>query len=177
MSRLLFLTNSEHGQANTMLAVAHDLVLLGCEVHIASFSPLASRVKTLQKRIDQQHHQTKGKLYMHLIPGLSMLEKCERENINWYHQAGFCGAIQGYRKSVRAMAPWSVAEYAAMYDFCIALGQRVEPHLKIVDSLFSPGIDACSRSPDKYVIINAISHSNVITVKQSLSFIAFKSSP
>jgi hypothetical protein len=46
--RVLFLTASEYGEANVVLAVAYELLLRQkYEVHIGSFSPLQSRVEEL----------------------------------------------------------------------------------------------------------------------------------
>jgi hypothetical protein len=46
--KVLFLTASEYGESNVVLAVAYELLLRQkYEVHIASFSPLESRVKEI----------------------------------------------------------------------------------------------------------------------------------
>ena len=45
--KLLFLTASEYGESNVILAVAYELLLWQkYEVHIASFSPLESRANS-----------------------------------------------------------------------------------------------------------------------------------
>jgi hypothetical protein len=47
---ILFLTNSEHGQANPQLAVAWELLLPDeYDVHIGSYWALAQRVESLNK--------------------------------------------------------------------------------------------------------------------------------
>jgi UDP:flavonoid glycosyltransferase YjiC (YdhE family) len=46
--KVMFLTASEYGESNVVLAVAYELLLRQkYEVHIASFSPLESRVRRL----------------------------------------------------------------------------------------------------------------------------------
>lgn len=44
--KFLFFTNSEYGQSNVVLSVAHELALRpNVVVHIASFSALSSRIE------------------------------------------------------------------------------------------------------------------------------------
>ena len=46
---ILFLTNSEYGEANVIIAVSHELLRRGnCDVHIASYSILSKRIADLE---------------------------------------------------------------------------------------------------------------------------------
>jgi hypothetical protein len=46
--KILFLTNSQYGEAQVVIAVSHELLRRGnCDVHIASNSPLSKGVKEL----------------------------------------------------------------------------------------------------------------------------------
>ena len=176
--KFLFLTNSEHGQANVLFATIYELVLRGFEIHVASFEPLRSRVTEFQLGIERMglgHHDCQ--ITFHVIPGISMADKWKQKGIKMFHRPGVGGAIGAYSNILEVMAPWSVDEYAETYLFCVNLIESIKPDLNLVDSLFSPALDACSKFPGTYAIFNAISHSNIITLKQPKWDIVFRYSP
>ena len=56
MRKIIFLTSSEYGQANVILAVAYELLLLQQhEIHVASFAPLTGRIKSLNELVPDNH--------------------------------------------------------------------------------------------------------------------------
>lgn len=68
-TRCLFLTASEYGQANVILAMASELVARdNVDVHIASFTPLQKRVEALQANVSKT-----SLLTFHVIDGLSFV--------------------------------------------------------------------------------------------------------
>jgi hypothetical protein len=171
--RILFTTNSEYGQANVLLAVIYELVHRGCDVHVASFTPLRSRVDELSCYFAALNLKGVGCVTFHVIPGSSMVDKWRQEHINMFHRPGVIGTIGAYFNIARVMAPWSVEEYAKGYRFCVDLGIRLNPDLTVVDSLFSQGLDAASKLHMKYVIINAISHSTIVSLDQPITDVLF----
>lgn len=63
-SKVLFVTNSESGQANSILALALELLTRpSVEVHVGSFPPLKARVEKLD-----------SKLNFHILDGLTVME-------------------------------------------------------------------------------------------------------
>jgi hypothetical protein len=69
--KVAFLTSSEYGQANVILAVAYEMLLLQQhEIHVASFSPLKARIKSLNELVPDNHVPA----IFHTVFGPSALE-------------------------------------------------------------------------------------------------------
>ena len=164
-SPVLFLTNSELGQASICLAVAHELHLRpSYTVHIASFAPLRDAVSQLNSRAVaflSSSAATLRKATFHRISGLSMRQALEQRR-NFYptdafqlHGLGYHAASQAYRDVLaRALAPWTGEEYMAIIRDCVEILRRVQPALIVVDPLFAQAADACRQLGKKYVILS-----------------------
>ena len=71
--KILFLTNAESGQANTILAMALEASTRPhVEVHIASFPVLEQRVQRLSPNL--QFHPLDGKDYIEMLAGHGFFE-------------------------------------------------------------------------------------------------------
>ncbi|ORY67420.1 uncharacterized protein BCR38DRAFT_157791 [Pseudomassariella vexata] len=143
---ILFMTNSELGQASIVLAVAIELLLNpSLDVHIASFPPLSSIVP--------------DGITFHAIPGPSMKQVLADRGIDFLprHPPGVRGAVQSYREALPAvLAPWEPEQYLAIYEHCKGLIQEVDPTVVVLDGLFAAGSDACSVLKARHVILSPL---------------------
>lgn len=163
-SPVLFLTNSELGQASVCLAVAHELLLQpSYTVHIASFAPLRDAVFELNSRavsfLSPSSPSVRAAAF-HLIRGLSMKQALERRkfyptNAFYLHGLGYRAAIQAYKDAlVKVLSPWPGEEYMSIFQDCLEIVRRVQPAMIVVDPLFPQAIDACRQLRKKYVVLS-----------------------
>ncbi|PTU19418.1 hypothetical protein P175DRAFT_0558981 [Aspergillus ochraceoroseus IBT 24754] len=155
-SNILFLTNSELGQATVCLAVAHEFLLRpSYSVHIASFSPLQPAVSRLNVRTLTLASSAASTATFHTIPGRSMINVLigsgAYQNSFSTHQIGFHGALKTYSTLPRYLAPWTGAEYMAIYKSCVDIIQELHPVMVVVDPLFAQALDACRTLKCAYV--------------------------
>ena len=77
MKKIIFLTDSEYGQANVILAAAYEILLLQQhEVHVASFAPLKDRINSLNELVPDNHVPA----IFHTVFGPSALEALVAKN-------------------------------------------------------------------------------------------------
>ncbi|MDI1490336.1 MAG: hypothetical protein OHK93_001536 [Ramalina farinacea] len=191
--RVLFLTNSEYGQAQTQVSIAYELLSYpDIEVHIASFEELGPRIPALNKLFNSRHGKAaagsigrQGKqIHFHLIDHPSLAKVLQFKNAgavsNLSHPPGFWGALRSYPKTVNILLAWEPEEYIAIARRCEDLIGEIRPHAVVVDSLFSAGMDACRRvyggggkdvEPGKrkekpYAILNPLNFCNVLAELQ-----------
>lgn len=131
---ILFLTNSELGQCNVVLAVAEEFLRRGeFAIHIGSYSPLAKLVEKLNKRVDCGRS-----VEYHKIPGPSMEDLTVRSNVGLLsHRPGVKGATLGFRKVATAMRNWRPSEYQKSYKSCLEMIDELRPDVVVVDPLSS----------------------------------------
>ena len=158
---VLFLTNSEHGQTNVMLAVAHELLARDeFDLHVGSFPGLHPRITQLQSSFPEKTDPIK----FHPLPGPTMFEAYERKTgrFDTVHAPGLFGAVESYRLIPNILAAWDGPEYVRQYDACLELIGTLHPTLVIMDPLFSQGIDACHKAAQKYIILTPVSLNETI---------------
>lgn len=153
---ILFLTNSELGQATVCMAVAHEFLLRPeYDVHLASFSSLSKAVTDLNVR-SKALSDGASEATFHTISGKSMKEAAGRKTeFIEMHRPGFRGAIEAYNKVLPAtFASWNGSEYMIGYSSCVEIIENVNPDILVVDPLFSQGIDACQALSRKFIILS-----------------------
>lgn len=148
---VLFLTNSEYGQAQVALAIAHQLLQHPqIQVHIASFPELEPRVQQLQGAIpNDESDATAGEtaeLAFHTLPAPSMRIAYGTTGGHarfMSHPYGIRHAANSYKYLTEVLSPWSWEQYLAIYGRCDALVEEIEPELVVCDSILSPALDFC----------------------------------
>jgi hypothetical protein len=167
--RILLFTNSEYGQFNTILATSYELLLRGCEVHIASFSaPMFGLA--VPDRIAKLNDGSHGALpadhkpaVFHQIPGAAMLEARMAEMVELRKKGKgselFCGtgiktAFDYYPNMVLAFYPWEPAQYLEGTQKCVQIIKDVNPDLIVNERLCSQGIDAANHLGRNFVVIS-----------------------
>lgn len=145
---ILFITCSDHGQANVILAVAGQLLRHGTSsfaVHIASTATLGSRVAQLGKHAK-----------FHLLPGSSMAESSLEAGNRvdaMFHRPGMRGAVSSFNNAPKALQHWMNGRYMTLYKTCVELLRELAPAVVIADPLSAPEIDACRMLGQKLVIL------------------------
>ncbi|KAL5361076.1 hypothetical protein BJX96DRAFT_175896 [Aspergillus floccosus] len=152
---ILFLTNSEHGQASVTLAVAHELLVRSkFAVHIASFEPLAAEVTKLNKNTASLGSATRA-AHFHAIPGCSMLE-CVRSRLSCSFdelQIGFSGALKVLSVLPQMIIPWDGAEYMAIYHGFVDIIEELRPVIVVLDPFLPHARDACRMTRQDRVVL------------------------
>lgn len=116
--RVLFLTNSECGQAQTQLSIAYELLSHpDIEVHVASFEELGPRIPRPEPAFPFLARQTAAsigqqdkQIHFHLIDHPSLAKVLLFKNATaipyMSHPPGFWGALSPYPKSVIFLLGW-----------------------------------------------------------------------
>ncbi|OJJ51180.1 hypothetical protein ASPZODRAFT_55950 [Penicilliopsis zonata CBS 506.65] len=145
--KILMLTNSERGQATVCLSVAHEFLLRGYDVHVASFNLLRPQVEEMNTRAASLSDGAAGTATFHQIHGTAMLEVyAQRWSADGLptHPPGFYGALEAFRsKFAQIIGCWTGPEYMQTYESIVAIIKEVQPEILTVDPLFGQAIDAC----------------------------------
>ncbi|KAK6001619.1 hypothetical protein QM012_002950 [Aureobasidium pullulans] len=154
---LLFVTNSELGQASVVLAVAYEFLLRPeYEVHIASFPALQDHVDQLNDMASRLSNGVSKTARFHPLAGKSMKEVAPpgTEFLD-LHAPGISGAVFAYDNVLPAtFAPWHGTEYMIGYSSTLEIIKETCPELVVVDPLFSQGVDACNAIDQKCMILS-----------------------
>jgi hypothetical protein len=176
---VLFLTNSEYGQANVAFAIAYEFLLRNeFDIHIASYATLETRVHQLNKEISltgsgsskgvnldefnaiRQDDTTKA--VFHKVPGLSAKENAMRQNIPLGHKPGLWHAPKAFKDMSKALIRSDAASYIQSYRHCLEIIHNLRPSVVIVDPIFFLGVDACKTSGVQYMKLYPTSFMDII---------------
>jgi hypothetical protein len=155
--RVLLMTSSEYGQANPFLAITYELLLRpDIDVHLASFSPLGSRVSDLQEWTSQVSKASGSSLTFHLIAGDSMLQSLSRTKTmqSFAHPPGMKGAIGFYESLPDFVVAWSGEEYIQCVDNCVEIIESVNPEVIVAEIAFSQAREACNSMSREYMVLS-----------------------
>jgi len=163
--KILFLTSSEYGQANVILAVAYELLLRQeYDIHIASFAPLEIRIEDLNALIPKNANPAT----FHTIFGPS-LSQCleEKDEFIGPYPPGIKGAFKTYRVTLPSMATaYNEAQYMAGYKSCVEILKSVEPDLIVIEPMLDQGLDACKTLSRTYVVLSPNTFQELLRYKQ-----------
>ena len=163
--KVLFVTNSESGQANTILAMALEATTRPhVQVHIASFSTLRRRIEKLSPKIN-----------FHVLDGKDMLETMTARGVSeqtlmhppttksfepygrmmaviltgWDGECMFC--LLQLWVVTDACHPFGLA-YMRLCDSIKRIIEELNPGVVVIDSLMNAGFDACHSLNQKFVV-------------------------
>ncbi|PWY89142.1 diacylglycerol o-acyltransferase [Aspergillus heteromorphus CBS 117.55] len=165
LPRVLFLANSEHGQTNLILALAHELLVRGdIDVHIASFPSLLPRLeKVLQDNISRYHPAYRSRIHFHPIAGPSNTEAFLRTGKRSIcHPPGYEGALKGFNSLFEELWAWGEEDYLQVYHSCLEIVQHVDPATVIVDWFFPQGRDAAYNAGHAAIVLYTTSLSHIV---------------
>ncbi|KAG9233188.1 UDP-glucoronosyl and UDP-glucosyl transferase family protein [Amylocarpus encephaloides] len=166
LKKVLFLTSSEYGQANVILAVAYELLLRRkYEVHIMSFELLKKRVKEISDlaAVEKQHAAT-----FHTVPGLSYIQAIDRNTQSFGpYPPGVKGALKTYKITLPIMATaWDGPEYMTGYSACLETLRTMVPDIIVVDPFFDQGLQACKTASRDYVVLSPNTFQEILKKQQ-----------
>ncbi len=167
--KLLFMTNSEAGQANVCLAVAYELLTKpNFDIHVASFGSLKPKVEKL-KNGGFGPYPTTSSLTFHCLPGRSMSEALltnfDLSDVS--HPPG----LRSISRAVQLMdilIPWTTQEYIEGMKSCVELIEKIQPDLCLVDVLLGQGRDAVSKMAQKHILLSPNSLKDLLKPKVRL---------
>jgi hypothetical protein len=144
--RVLFLTNSESGQANVQLATCHSVLVNhpDVEVHIASFPRIAPMVSDVSSFALSQSSAAQP-IHFHPLSGPSFRETLVDRGVNVdvaINGPGLSGQTKFLKNLEMFLVPWTGPEYVALYHDIVRVIEEVDPKLIVVDTAFPPGMDA-----------------------------------
>lgn len=175
--KVLFLTCSEYGQANVILAVAYELLLRGkYDVHIASFAPLESRIPMLNNLASFNSSGKASSASFHLVAGPSAQEALlARDEFIGPFPPGISGAIDCYKTTLPAMATtWEWPVYMSGYTSCLRILDCVNPDLVVCDPLMSQGLEACNTRSRDVVVLSPNTFREILSRQQPLLQMLFR---
>ncbi|KAL7755202.1 hypothetical protein ACKLNR_014959 [Fusarium oxysporum f. sp. zingiberi] len=164
LKRLLLFTNSDFGQANVVLATAHELGIAceDVEIHIASFQDLRSGVddasRFMQTTAAQQKKKTPQPFVFHKIEGTSWGPATKRPETAIFETLELTPGVVNSAKGVAilpaVMIPWSPREFLDMYKETERVFNEVNPDLTIVEPLFTKGLTFCHYRGARWMVLS-----------------------
>jgi hypothetical protein len=160
---VLFLTNSEYGQANVVLAVTHELLATNkLDIHVASWPVLEARIQALTRQQSKSGVIPEtSQIKFHAIPGLGMLDATFKNyNVSkdsLPHKPGYEGGARFRELAPQVLACWTPEEHLAMVDWFEDLAMTLKPALVVVDPFLSPAHDMVKKLNWKHVVLSPCS--------------------
>lgn len=116
---VLFLTNSEFGLANVLVATAYALLTRypEVEVHYASFPSMARTLERISEQARQKQPSARSIVY-HKLPDLSFLDIVAmqgRETTSVLHPPGHAGVKTIIRDMPYYTSPWSGEDHMRLF--------------------------------------------------------------
>jgi hypothetical protein len=156
--RLLFLTNSELGQANVHLAVLEWLQSSksDVELHVCSFGPLRPAVEAL----NDAGHATSGRdIAFHELSGPTWKECLfNRAEHQWQETTALAPTVWNASRAAvlmpRVVVPWNADELLDLTLQVKDVVQSVEADLLIVDNILTPAITICYNTKTPWCVLS-----------------------
>ncbi|KAF5562487.1 UDP-glycosyltransferase 84B2 [Fusarium phyllophilum] len=164
LKRILLFTNSDLGQANVVLATAHELGLAceDVEIHIASFQDLRSGVddasRFMQVTAAQQKKKISRRFVFHEIGGTSWGPATKRPETAIFETLeltpGLINSAKGFAILPAVMIPWSPREFLDSFRETERVFGEVKPDLIIVEPLFTQGLTFCHHRGVRWMVLS-----------------------
>ncbi|KAF5615976.1 UDP-glycosyltransferase 84B2 [Fusarium sp. NRRL 25303] len=164
LKRILLFTNSDFGQANVVLATAHELGLAcqDVEIHIASFRDLRSGVddasRFMQTTAAQQKKKIPRPFVFHEIEGTSWGPATKRPETAIFETLeltpGLVNSAKGVAILPAVMIPWSPKEFLDIYKETERVFDEVKPDLIIIEPLFTQGLTFCHHQGVSWMVLS-----------------------
>lgn len=160
--KVLLLTLSEYGQANSILALATELGHRSdLDVHVGSFSPL-------EKRVDSIRSRSRSPVTFHAIRGSSYTEASSKEGLGWVglvHPPSNKSNKPLHMFST-VLVPWNNEEYGHLVQEIEQIINSLDADAVIIDILFSPAVDACRLSGRRYLLNSPLQSLDLMRLSQ-----------
>lgn len=155
---VLFVSNSEPGLANVLLATSHALLIhhSAIEVHYASFLSLQKHLSRVSDAALVQSpassaitfHELKGSRYW------DALNEQDHYVTEMMHAPGLSGSLAFSRNFTKILAPWNGPQYFSLYEQISRVIEDVDPAVIAVDMILEPALDAAKDKNRKHVVLS-----------------------
>lgn len=166
-TRILYISNSERGQANVFFATSQSLLnnYPFVELHWASFPPLSTAITAFSQSESLQDRH----IIFHPLNGTAYVEKLTLigfEIRDLPHPHGLRGAAHALSNMPILYVPWNGSEYSEIYKDIIRVIEDVDPGLVVVDTMFTPAHDAVRQLQQEHVLLSPNSLRDFSTARQ-----------
>lgn len=159
---VLFLSTSEHGQANVSLASAQALLQLDVQVkvHYASFKQLRGAVEAVSVFAAEATPHLQGRpIEFHEVAGRPLFDALRTRLAKQGYATQFdapparseSGRI--VHSLVAGMLPWTGPEYVEIFESLRDIIDRVKPDITVIDSNFGPALAVCCHIGANYIVL------------------------
>jgi hypothetical protein len=158
---VLFLSTSEHGQANVSLASAQALLQLVVPVklHYASFKQLREAVEAVSVFAAETSRDPGRHIEFHEVAGRPLFDALRTRLAKQGYATQF-DAPPARSESGRivhsllaGMLPWTGPEYVEIFESLREVIQQVQPDITVIDSNFGPALAVCIHIGANYVVL------------------------
>ena len=146
--KILLLTLSEYGQANSILALATELGQRSdLDVHVGTFAPLEKRVNSIRSR-------SKSPVTFHTLRGSTYGEAAVKKGLNaiTFPHPPSNKSNKALHMIGPVLVPWTDEEYLRLIQEVEQIVNSLEADTVVIDTLFSPAVDACRLSGRRYML-------------------------
>lgn len=157
--KILLLSNSELGQANPFLAVAHSIMISrpDIQVHIASYPALRSEVESTSAYA--QHLVPAAQpIVFHPVNAMSTLEALANPHVRLLELVRTPPRVWTMHRILRIVArmglPYTGEQLVKNYYEMERIVKQVEPDLAAVDCMFGPALTALKALGTKFIILS-----------------------
>jgi len=146
--KILLLTLSEYGQANTLLALATELGhRTDLDIHVGSFSEL-------EKRVDSIRSRSESPVTFHTIHATSLAQVAAK---NGASPAEIVHPPSNKSNKVlhlldTVLTQWNNEEYLRIVQEVEQLVNSLDADAVVIDKLFAPAIDGCRLAGRRYLL-------------------------
>jgi hypothetical protein len=158
--KILFLCNSDYGQANVYLATIYALVEADAsvEVHIGAFGPMDPMVDETNRMIADVL-PGRPQIVFHRIEGDSQFVAMTRPESGIMQSwelplPSMANTMQFLRIFPNGSVPWTPEEFATIYEQTAKIIENVKADFTVVDCLFAPGLTLASRLKLRWTILS-----------------------
>ncbi|KAH8886030.1 UDP-Glycosyltransferase/glycogen phosphorylase [Thozetella sp. PMI_491] len=158
--KILFLCNSDYGQANIYLATIYALLEADAsvEVHVGAFGPMEGMVDETNRMIADVL-TSRAKIVFHRIEGDSQFAAMTRPESGIMQSwelplPSMASTMQFLRIFPNGSVPWTPEEFAAIYEQIKNIIKEVQADFTVVDCLFAPGLTLAFQLKLRWTILS-----------------------
>ncbi|KAI3321746.1 glycosyltransferase family 1 protein [Xylariaceae sp. AK1471] len=163
---VLFLTNSELGLSNVLVATADALLQQHpqVQVHFASFPLMGPRLGWISEK-----RRSARSIVFHELPDLSFLTAMGKVGLTLtdiIHPPGLAGVSTICRDMPFYVSPWSGEDHITLFQEAIGIIDEVDPALVVLDTFLRPAIDATRNRSRLHAFISPLTPLEIFPLEQ-----------
>ncbi|KAL0951773.1 hypothetical protein HGRIS_008444 [Hohenbuehelia grisea] len=163
MMRILLFTYSEHGQANTILALAEELARRQSvqQVNVCSYPDL-------RKRVEAIHARSSSPVIFHPLegPNFEGLMKLNGLTFDDLRHPPSSKSIEGFRTLDRMVHLHDDEAYRKVVEASMTLIKSLDPDIIILDMVSDFAVDACRLLDRRYIVNTPLQSMDILRMLQ-----------